>query len=329
MKKSSASLLVYFFIVLSFMVLRCLANFGFLTCFGESTEHVFSFIIQIVILLGGSLLLFTRLIKSNISDTLKFYQVNKISGKKIRKCILIGLLVFILNIFISSFFYAIISSLGYNSVKVSATTYSFSQLITNLIFTALLPGICEEFAHRGMLLNSLKKYGKIKAIIISALLFGLLHLNIEQFFYATIIGFFLGFLTIATNSIYPAIIIHFMNNAMSIILSFSTTNNLLIGKLFTKFCLFVNNHLVLGVLLCIVIFTTAFYLLKNLTISLIFDSIKEKINDRKRKIFLGLCKEKNEIIVNEKIDHKNKLLIYICFCATIIVTIFTFIWGVL
>jgi len=329
MKKSSAALLVYFFIVLAFMLLRCLASFGTLNCFGDSADYIFSLLIQIVILLGGSLFLFTKLTKSNLRKTLDFYQIKKISGRKIGKCVLIGLLVFILNIFISSLFYTIISSLGYNSVKVPTTTYPFTQLITNLIFTALLPGICEEIAHRGMLLNSLKKYGKVKAVIISALLFGLLHLNIEQFFYASIIGLFLGFLTLSTNSIYPAIIIHFMNNTMSIILSYSVTNDLLLGKLFTKFCLLVDNYIVLGIFLCLIIFATAFYLLKNLTISLIFDSIKEKIFESKRRNFLNICKSNNEIIVNENIDTKNKILLYICFCSTILVTIFTFVWGVI
>ena len=57
-------------------------------------------------------------------------------------------------------------------------------------------------------------------------------MNIEQFFYATILGAFMGYLTVLSDSIYPAMVVHFINNFMGVYLTFSMSRNLPIGKAF-------------------------------------------------------------------------------------------------
>jgi membrane protease YdiL (CAAX protease family) len=80
--------------------------------------------------------------------------------------------------------------------------------------------VCEEIAHRGMLFNGLSSLGTKNAIIYSSILFGLMHLNISQFFYAAIIGAILAVLTIASGSIIPAMIVHFLNNFINVVISY-------------------------------------------------------------------------------------------------------------
>ena len=77
----------------------------------------------------------------------------------------------------------------------------------------MLPGICEEFLHRGIVMHAGKKTTNPRyVLLISSILFGLVHLNIKQFFYAAILGYLIGIVGIISESIYPCIIIHFMNN---------------------------------------------------------------------------------------------------------------------
>ncbi|MBO5884761.1 MAG: CPBP family intramembrane metalloprotease, partial [Clostridia bacterium] len=142
--------------------------------------------------------------------------------------LIIGVFVYILTIFISSFFSAVITFFGYEplSAATEPTQFPVWLLIVELITTAVLPGICEEVANRGMLLNCYKKMGAKKAILLSGLFFGLMHLNINQFFYATIIGFYLGFVALLCDNIWPVIIIHFTNNALSTFMSFASVNDL-------------------------------------------------------------------------------------------------------
>lgn len=82
---------------------------------------------------------------------------------------------------------------------------------------AVIPAILEEFAVRGVVLQSLRRYGDKFAIVMSALLFSLLHGNMVQIPYTFVGGIILGYLAVKTNSLWPPIILHFLNNAYSVI----------------------------------------------------------------------------------------------------------------
>ena len=117
--------------------------------------------------------------------------------------------------------------LGFESLSSQSTTiYTYSNFFQELILTCVLPGFCEEFLHRGVLLFAQSKYKNKKyCLIISSILFGFTHLNIRQFFYAAILGFFIGYLGIVSRSIYPCMIVHFMNNFISTYITFGSKLN--------------------------------------------------------------------------------------------------------
>lgn len=96
------------------------------------------------------------------------------------------------------------------------------SLLLNLFVLAMLPALLEEFVFRGCVLGALRKYGDWFAIVISALLFGLIHGGITQSVFAVIVGFVLGYITVSTGNIWLAIIIHFCNNALSVVLEYVT-----------------------------------------------------------------------------------------------------------
>lgn len=89
----------------------------------------------------------------------------------------------------------------------------------NMIALAIIPAICEEFAMRCCSLQLLKRYGKGFAVVAVSIVFGLLHGNVVQFIFAFAVGLILGFVTVKTDSIVPAVLIHAFNNAMSSIQS--------------------------------------------------------------------------------------------------------------
>ncbi|GAA0079115.1 hypothetical protein UT300005_34940 [Clostridium sp. CTA-5] len=73
----------------------------------------------------------------------------------------------------------------------------------------------EEFLNRGIILNGLlKKYSNKVALIISALIFAIMHLNFQQGINAFILGLFFGYIYIKTKSIYLTIFAHFCNNLL-------------------------------------------------------------------------------------------------------------------
>lgn len=93
-----------------------------------------------------------------------------------------------------------------------------------LLRSALIPCLVEEYAIRGVALGSLRKYGDGFAIVASAFIFAILHGNMIQIPFAFIAGIALGYIAVATGSIWPGIIIHFINNLVSSILSLTVDN---------------------------------------------------------------------------------------------------------
>ncbi len=98
------------------------------------------------------------------------------------------------------------------------TTTSF---ILNLISVAILPAILEEMSFRGFLLEKLRPLGDRFAVLMSAVLFGLLHGNIVQIPFAFLLGLFFGYVTVRTNNIFIAIFLHFLNNAISVLFDYA------------------------------------------------------------------------------------------------------------
>ena len=86
------------------------------------------------------------------------------------------------------------------------------------LVTAVFGPVLEEWANRGMVLRGLLTRMKpFWAILISALFFSILHFNPWQGIEALIIGMVMGYIYFKTGSLLLTILIHFINNAFSVI----------------------------------------------------------------------------------------------------------------
>lgn len=94
---------------------------------------------------------------------------------------------------------------------------SQENIILFLIGVTFMPAICEEFLFRGILFSGLENNaGKTRAIILSALLFGLVHFIPSRIVLITLLGVLLGVMVVLTRSILAPIIAHFINNVIAI-----------------------------------------------------------------------------------------------------------------
>ena len=85
-----------------------------------------------------------------------------------------------------------------------------------ILLVGVLPGICEELLCRGFLLSSFRpRFGATGAIILTAILFGILHMNPYRLLPTIWLGILLGYIVISTGSIYPAMLAHALNNSIS------------------------------------------------------------------------------------------------------------------
>lgn len=91
--------------------------------------------------------------------------------------------------------------------------------------TVLLIGVfgpfCEECVFRGVFLQSYRKSGRILgAMLLSSLLFGLMHLNFNQASYAIVIGFMLAMLAEATGSLWSSVLCHALFNTENVVMMY-------------------------------------------------------------------------------------------------------------
>lgn len=113
----------------------------------------------------------------------------------------------------------IFSSIGieYSAPEMETPEGAFGFVLV-VLSTAVVPALVEEFALRGAVLGSLRKYGDGFAIGVSAILFGLIHGNLVQIPFAFVVGLALGYAVVKTGTVWTGVVIHFINNFISILL---------------------------------------------------------------------------------------------------------------
>lgn len=115
----------------------------------------------------------------------------------------------------------IFESFGFDySVDYGDNPRGFWGFILVFISTAVVPALVEEFACRGIMFGMLLKHGEAFALIVSSVVFGLLHGNFEQIPFAFLVGLVLGLIRIKTGSIWVCVLVHAFNNFVSVVFNY-------------------------------------------------------------------------------------------------------------
>lgn len=92
--------------------------------------------------------------------------------------------------------------------------------LSGVFLVAIVPCVLEETVYRGVFYNEYSKVNPWKAALLSGFLFGLMHGNINQFCYATVMGIVFALVIEATGSILSTMLIHFWINAGSVVMMY-------------------------------------------------------------------------------------------------------------
>ena len=84
--------------------------------------------------------------------------------------------------------------------------------IVFIIFATTFGPIVEEILFRKIFIDRVRKYGDGKAVLVTGVLFGAFHGNFSQFFYATFLGWMLGFIYVKTGKLRNTIALHMSLN---------------------------------------------------------------------------------------------------------------------
>ncbi len=243
---------VILFVLLSYYLLRILLIFVRVDAINN-------------ILMSNNLLMYIQ-IGLTIAATLPYIIsciINRISITKILRFRRFSLIDLVLSIFGIAMFYPLIGLINYVTVNIFDMD-TVTNYLTNIslvadkhivfIAIAICPAIFEELQFRGFIYGMTKKGGYFISSLFSALLFGLLHMNINQIGYTFFLGILLSFLVEATGSLWIPIIIHFIFNTIAIyqldliidINAFDISNSQLHDNIDTKFFLIIFTVVVLA-----------------------------------------------------------------------------------
>lgn len=101
------------------------------------------------------------------------------------------------------------------------TATNLGELGLYMFLISISAGICEEFLFRGMMMNAFenginRKWG----VIISAVLFGVFHFNMQNLLGPIVLGLVFGYLVQLTDSIWAGVVAHATNNGTAVILGY-------------------------------------------------------------------------------------------------------------
>ena len=353
--------------IVGLQVIRLL--FSYLNLSDNLSSWLFSTAIQCVCLGVVPYVLYRTWIAGSNADFVRDVRLNKrISPVSYLLAIAVGLLGYVINIGASTVSYTALQLLGYTYAVGGGTIYSGPEvLILEIVTGAMFPAFFEEITNRGVLLAALdnEKSDRVK-IIFMGVFFGVFHQNVPQFFPTMIIGVIIAYMAVKSQSILPGMIVHFINNFVITLSSYGSQTGSPIGQITNFVSSFVySNVIVLALSVAVAVWLIIICLRRFAAINVRYREERDPAERRES----GIAEPSDEDVrarigyiygypaynadydaavekpnsvrgvlhaaeagANDgknKVSLKDHILLITAFVSATIVTIFTYIWGIL
>lgn len=206
-------------VLLAFVVSFCLSFVSYIPGFkdayysSELFENGYEILVSLLFI-GVPFLISYYALKRRTPFTLPYCKPH--NKRSFGLLIIIGVAGSFLANYVVAIFAAILSAGGLEMVSPQYDTPETNiGKILYVVYISVVPAMTEEFAFRGVIMQPLRKYGDKFAIVMSALVFGLMHGNAVQAIFAFIVGLIIGYAVVVTGSMWTGVIIHFCNNFVS------------------------------------------------------------------------------------------------------------------
>lgn len=211
--ESFNGLLIAFFASYAIQVL--LLFFGF-----SSTDEAYLWLAYFA---NAASFFFVILIYSKVKGADYFYatKINfKINYVSVPVLFLISVCIMLASMFFSTAFDWLLEAIGCKTGVTIPDISNWKQIMLSVIIICVFAPVAEELMFRGAIFNSLLSRGAAKAVLLSALIFTLMHANPAQTIHQFFLGIILAFLVLSSGSVIPAIIVHIFNNVLALFLPF-------------------------------------------------------------------------------------------------------------
>ncbi len=203
--------------LLQFLSIRFLGNF----ITGVTPENLGVKVMQLAVvsqlaLMAAPAMLMAILLTSSFRKTLKLTMPNwKILGMAVVLPLVLHPLAIEVLSSMKQFFPELPESA---KVAFAAMADTEMPLIVVIGVFALTPAICEEVAFRGFILTGFSRGNRVApAIVLSSVMFGIIHMVPQQVFNATLLGLVLGLLAVRSGSLLPGVVFHLIFNSLAVL----------------------------------------------------------------------------------------------------------------
>lgn len=149
------------------------------------------------------------------------FGLNRVSGWELAWAVLLGLGAFFLVTAVNGFLQLMWEAAGANTelFQVPIPAEGGWRLLASIFLIAVIPAFAEETVFRGVLMHAWLPQGRTKALWHTAILFSIIHLQPTVFPAYLLLSLLLGGVTLLTGSVYPAMVVHGVNNLMAVLIS--------------------------------------------------------------------------------------------------------------
>lgn len=151
--------------------------------------------------------------KVSFADIFPF---NKVGAGYLSKLCVIGLSFSLASNYVVDMLNNTFGLFGIENNGGSIDAGSEPNVLLYFLTVAILPAFVEEFAFRGIVMGVLRPYSAGLAILVSSATFALMHGNFVQLPFTFCCGLVFAYIDVKANSLLPSIIIHFLNNGLSV-----------------------------------------------------------------------------------------------------------------
>ncbi|MEA5083711.1 MAG: type II CAAX endopeptidase family protein [Lachnospiraceae bacterium] len=156
--------------------------------------------------------------KASVTDT---FSIKKLKPTNVLLVILISIMIQPLLMLIST-----ISAIIFpNNISNVFEVYATYPLWFVILSIAIVPAFCEELFFRGIVFSNYRNVSFFKASLACGFIFGMAHMDGQQFFYAFFMGIVFCYLVYKTGSIFASIISHFTINCSQSLLAYYIYNS--------------------------------------------------------------------------------------------------------
>ncbi len=204
--------LVYLTVLMLMLVVQVILVKWLPETSGGSHYYLRLFLLELL-LIGGPPLAYMLILRMDVGKVIRYNKINPVEVLLVLGMAIFG---YGVTVILNLVWYWIASHWGTPVGQQLPAIENGTQLLAAVLAMGLVPAVVEEILFRGLILRGYEKFGSRISIVMTGILFGILHLQLMTIPSIILLGIIISYVVYRTNSIYAGMIYHFVHNTITI-----------------------------------------------------------------------------------------------------------------